>query len=141
MATELQRSAQAEAQRRVTQGCRLALVLPAYVLDVLTLGKLAGVDRVRVVFTASPLSRLRFCAGDGEEWDRLCAWHSELSSALERLEVSAEQLKQDQEKRATQGRDWEANCQAQVGLSKCKVQSQCRELLSRSGEADVAPRQ
>ncbi|XP_075892174.1 uncharacterized protein LOC142895202 [Nelusetta ayraudi] len=89
VATELQRSAQAEAQRRVTQGCRLALVLPAYVLDALTLG-------------------------DGEEWDRLCAWHSELSSALERLEVSAEQLKQDQEKRATQGGDWEANCRAQA---------------------------
>lgn len=41
---ELQGLAQAEAQRRATQSSRLALVLPAHVLDVLTLGNLPGVD-------------------------------------------------------------------------------------------------
>lgn len=39
---ELQESAQVEAQRRATQCCHLALVLPAHVLNILTLGKLAG---------------------------------------------------------------------------------------------------
>lgn len=39
--TQLQRSTQAEAQRRAIQSSRLALVLPAHVVDVLTLGKLA----------------------------------------------------------------------------------------------------
>lgn len=39
---ELQDSAQIEAQRRATQRCHLALVLPPHVLHILTLGKLAG---------------------------------------------------------------------------------------------------
>lgn len=59
MVTELQRSAQAEAQRRATQSSRLALVLPAHVVDVFTLGKLACERRHCEAFCAELLGSLR----------------------------------------------------------------------------------
>ncbi|XP_030008436.1 uncharacterized protein LOC115431886 [Sphaeramia orbicularis] len=80
-ALELQDSAQTEAQRRAAQCSHLALILPPHVLRILTLG-------------------------DEEEWDQHCAWHSELMSGLEKLDICIEQLQQDQEKWTAQEGDW-----------------------------------
>lgn len=54
--------------------------------------------------------------GDGEEWDQQCVWHSELLSGLDKLDVSMEQLQQDQEKWITQGGDWAAPLQDMVRI-------------------------
>lgn len=62
---------------------------------------------------------LSVCAGDAEEWDQHCIWHSELLSGLERLEVSIEQLKQDQEKWMTHRRDWATTFHAKVDDAMC----------------------
>ncbi|XP_071353450.1 uncharacterized protein [Trachinotus anak] len=78
---ELQDSSQTEAQRRAAQHSHLALILPPHVLHILTLG-------------------------DEEEWDQQNAWHSELLSGLDKVDVCMEQLQQDQEKWTTQGGDW-----------------------------------
>lgn len=52
--------------------------------------------------------------GDGDEWDRQCFWHSELLSSLDKVDVSMEQLQQDQEKWITQGGHWATTLQAMV---------------------------
>lgn len=54
------------------------------------------------------------CAGDEEEWDQQCSWHSELMSSLDKVDVSMEQLQQGQEKWTTQGEDWPATLRATV---------------------------
>lgn len=54
--------------------------------------------------------------GDGEEWDQQCVWHSELLSGLDKVDVSMEQLQQDQEKWITQGGDWPATVQDMVRI-------------------------
>ncbi|KAK9520852.1 hypothetical protein VZT92_020711 [Zoarces viviparus] len=80
-AVELQDAAQTEAQRRAAQRTHLSLILPPHVLHILTLG-------------------------DEQEWDRQCVWHSELVAGLDKVDVSMEQLQQDQEKWTAQGGDW-----------------------------------
>lgn len=55
--------------------------------------------------------------GDEEEWDQQCAWHSELVSGLDKVDVCIEQLQQDQEKLTTQGGAWATTLQAMVRLA------------------------
>lgn len=49
---------------------------------------------------------MALCEGDEEEWDRQYSWNSALLSSLDKLDVSMEQLQQEQEKWITQGDDW-----------------------------------
>lgn len=56
------------------------------------------------------------CTGDEEAWERQCAWHSELVAGLDKLDVSMEQLQQDQEKWTAQGGDWASTMHATVRL-------------------------
>ncbi|TWW77242.1 hypothetical protein D4764_12G0006320 [Takifugu flavidus] len=90
-ALEQQDLAQTEAQRRATGRSRLALVLPPPVLRVLMLG-------------------------DEEEWHQQCSWNSALLSSLDKLDVSVEQLQQEQEKWIMQGDDWPTTLQAAAVL-------------------------
>ncbi|XP_062417626.1 uncharacterized protein LOC119229096 [Pungitius pungitius] len=90
-AMELQGSAQMEEQRRAAQRSHLALILPMHVLHILT-------------------------QDDDEEWDRQCLWHSELVAGLDKLDVSMEQLQQDQEKWTAQRGDWASTIHATVRL-------------------------
>lgn len=46
------------------------------------------------------------CKGDEEEWHQQCAWHSELVSSLEKIDVCIEQLQQDQERYTIQEVEW-----------------------------------
>lgn len=46
------------------------------------------------------------CKGDEEELEQQSAWHSELLSGLDKVDVCMEQLQQEQEKWTTQGGDW-----------------------------------
>lgn len=124
-ALEQQDLARTEAQRRATGRSRLALVLPPPVLRVLMLGKLAGRQDGGALegrthnlgeTPRSPWSHyhkfnvqrciMALCAGDEEEWDRQYSWNSALLSSLDKLDVSMEQLQQEQEKWITQGDDW-----------------------------------
>ncbi|XP_067362811.1 uncharacterized protein [Channa argus] len=90
-ALELQDSAQSEAQRRASQHSHLALILPPHVLHILTLG-------------------------DREEWDQQCIWHSELMSGLDKVDVYIEQLRKDQERWTTQGREWTTKPNAMIRI-------------------------
>lgn len=54
------------------------------------------------------------CAGDEKEWDQQCSWNSVLLSSLDKLDVSVEQLQQEQEKWNMQGDDWSTTLQAVV---------------------------
>ena len=56
------------------------------------------------------------CAGDEEEWARQCSWHSELLSGLDKVDVSMEQLQQEQEKWTTWGGDWPTTLRATVWI-------------------------
>ncbi|XP_068440228.1 uncharacterized protein si:dkey-103g5.4 isoform X2 [Clinocottus analis] len=80
-AVELQDSAQTEAQRRAAQSSLLALILPPHVSHILSLG-------------------------DEQEWDQQCVWHSELVAGLDKVDVSMEQLQQDQDKWTAEEGDW-----------------------------------
>lgn len=59
---------------------------------------------------------MALCAGDEEEWDQQCSWNSALLSSLDKLDVSVEQLQQDEEKWITQGDDWPTTLQAAVWI-------------------------
>ncbi|KAF7667131.1 hypothetical protein LDENG_00077930, partial [Lucifuga dentata] len=109
--TELQDSAQTEAQRRTAQHSHLALLLPPHVLHILTLG-------------------------DEEEWDQQCVWHSELVSDLDKVDVCMEQVQEDKEKWTSQGGQWTASLHAlDKDLRQRELWEQC---CTRQTELDSA---
>lgn len=54
------------------------------------------------------------CVGDEDEWDKQDSWNSALLSSLDKLDVSVQQLQQEQEKWIMQGDDWPTTLEAAV---------------------------
>ncbi|XP_036006035.1 uncharacterized protein si:dkey-103g5.4 [Fundulus heteroclitus] len=110
-AIEMQDAALTEVQRKAAQRSSLALVLPPHVLDILT-------------------------CGDEEEWDQQCAWHSTLTSGLDKLDVCMDQLQQDNEKRTSQSGEWSTNLH--VMDRELRYREMWEQCLSTQTEVDSA---
>lgn len=54
------------------------------------------------------------CAGDREEWEQQCIWHTELVSGLDKVDVCVEQLQQEQDIWIMKGGDCTTSIQAMV---------------------------
>ncbi|XP_051962910.1 uncharacterized protein si:dkey-103g5.4 [Xyrauchen texanus] len=108
-AAEIQEISHCEAQRKALQNSELSLLLQANVLLTLT-------------------------GGDEEEWEQQCHWNSELKAVLNRVSVSMERHRKDQELQYMDGKLrerelWEQLMQRQAELDAVLSSLHCARLV------------